>query len=65
MTSFGGNGVFISVKEACRIIGCSPPWLWKMIREGYGPPIKRCGRSIVVHKQRLINWCEQLEEGKN
>lgn len=59
------NGVFIPVKEAARIIGCTPRWLWKVIRDGYGPPVKRWGRNVLVHKQRLNAWCDELEEGKN
>ena len=51
--------VFITIKDAAKMISVTPRFLWSVIHKGKGPPVKYLNsRGMRVHKQTFIRWFE-------
>lgn len=50
---------WISVKETCKILGCSEVTLWKLRKNGT-LSYSRLGRSIRFNKSNILNYLNQL-----
>ena len=46
---------FLSLKEACLILGCSYPVVTKILESGE-LPYRRVGRRIIIAKEALRRW---------
>ena len=49
---------WISVKETCKILGCSDVTLWKLRKNGI-LSYSRLGRSIRFNKSHILNYLNQ------
>lgn len=51
--------VFIGMKEAARILNVSRIWLYKMIKNGDGPPHYNYTSRRRFKKDELFDWIRQ------
>lgn len=58
-------GLFISPKEAARMLGWDVEFLYRQIRNGRFPPAKRINARGAhprywIHRKKLDEWCNDL-----
>jgi predicted DNA-binding transcriptional regulator AlpA len=52
----------LSIQEASAIVGVSPGMLFKLWRQGDGPPRLRIGKRVLVPTEGLRQWLASRQE---